>query len=182
MKVTKTFFNGEVKLITPKAHYDDRGFFMETYQYEKLTKYKLNTVFSQDNHSMSYHTGTIRGLHYQLPPMAQTKLVRVIRGAIFDVVVDIRKSSSTFGEWIGVELSSDNKKQLYIPKGFAHGFCTKMDNTEVIYKVDANYSRTLERGILWNDSNIGISWPKDNTILSDKDKNHPLLKDADVFV
>ncbi len=129
---------------------------------------------------LSVEIGVLRGLHYQLNPKAQTKLVRVVSGAIYDVAVDIRKKSSTFGQWVGVNLSEANKRQLLVPQGFAHGFCTTEPQTQVLYKVDEYYSPLHDRGILWNDPAIGIDWPTANPILSDKDQKHPLLKDAEV--
>ncbi|PEC56403.1 dTDP-4-dehydrorhamnose 3,5-epimerase [Bacillus cereus] len=180
MKIENTLFE-EVKIIHPQVFEDNRGFFMESYNASKLEGGGINYNFIQDNHSLSTEVGVIRGLHYQLSPKAQTKMIRVIRGAIFDVVVDIRKKSPTFGKWFGIELSSENKKQLLIPKGFAHGFCTLAPDTEVIYKVDELYSPELDRGIMWNDSEINIKWPTNNPILSIKDQKHPNLKDAEVF-
>ncbi|WP_042354040.1 dTDP-4-dehydrorhamnose 3,5-epimerase [Bacillus rubiinfantis] len=178
MNLIKTKFP-EAFLIEPKVHGDHRGFFMESYNHELLQKNDLNYTFIQDNHSLSQQAGTLRGLHYQLHPKAQTKLVRVTRGAIFDVIVDIRKNSPTFGMWQGFILSAGNKRQLLVPKGFAHGFCTLVENTEVQYKVDAYYSLEHDRGILWNDPHIAIDWPVTNPILSEKDTQHPLLADAD---
>ncbi len=153
---------------------------MESYNEQKYKDYGLDFQFTQDNHSLSTETGTIRGLHYQLTPKAQTKLIRVIRGAIYDVVVDIRKTSPTFGQWIGVILNEENKRQLLVPKGFAHGFCTLVKNTEVLYKVDNYYSHEHDRGIIWNDPELGIDWPTANPILSEKDQKHPRLKDAEI--
>lgn len=167
-------------LIEPMVHGDHRGFFMESYNQEKMKEQGFNIVFTQDNHSLSQEAGVIRGLHYQLNPKSQTKLVRVTSGAIYDVVVDIRKNSETFGQWIGIILSAYNKRQLLIPKGFAHGFCTLIPNTEVQYKVDEYYSPDHDRGILWNDPSLNIDWPVSNPILSDKDLNHPLLKEAEL--
>lgn len=179
MKVTKTKLEG-VLLIEPTVHGDHRGFFMESYNQQHFREYGVGTVFVQDNHSLSSEIGTLRGLHYQLNPKAQVKLVRVIAGAIYDVVVDIRKSSPTFGQWLGFELSEANKRQLFIPHGFAHGFCTTESNTEVLYKVDEFYSPAHDRGILWNDPALQIQWPADYPILSAKDQMHPLLKDAEM--
>lgn len=169
-----------VVVIDPMVHGDHRGWFTETYSTAFFKSEGLNLDFVQDNHSFSATKGTLRGLHYQMNPKAQTKLVRCTKGAIFDVAVDIRIGSSTFGEWFGLELSEQNKKQLLVPKGFAHGFMTITDNVEVQYKVDELYSPENDRGIIWNDPDIGIKWPIDiHPILSDKDKNAPLLKDAD---
>lgn len=177
MDISKTKLDG-VFIIKPPVYEDDRGFFMESYNAREFEKVNVNYNFVQDNHSLSSSKDTIRGLHYQLAPYSQTKLIRVIAGSIYDVVVDIRKNSSTFGHWNGVVLSKENKQQLLVPKGFAHGFCTLEPNTEVIYKVDAFYSPEHDRGIIWNDPAIGIEWPTNNPQLSDKDKKHPLLKDA----
>jgi dTDP-4-dehydrorhamnose 3,5-epimerase len=179
VKITETSLPG-VLLIEPKVFGDHRGFFMESYNKKLFAEYGLDFDFIQDNHSLSQQAGTIRGLHYQLNPKAQTKLVRVTRGAIYDVVVDIRKGSPTFGKWQGFILSADNKRQLLVPKGFAHGFCTLVENTEVQYKVDEYYSPEHDRGILWNDPALGIDWPTTNPILSDKDTKHPLLADAEI--
>jgi len=147
---------------------------------KKFSELGLHFQFVQDNHSLSAHPGVVRGLHYQNEPMAQTKLVRVLSGAIFDVAVDIRPGSPTFGQWVGVILSADNKRQLVVPRGFAHGICTLVPDTQIMYKVDQFYSAEHDRGILWNDPDIGIEWPVSNPILSDKDSNLPLLKHADI--
>ncbi|MFC5528985.1 dTDP-4-dehydrorhamnose 3,5-epimerase [Cohnella yongneupensis] len=168
-----------VKLIEPAVFEDNRGFFMESYNAERFAASGIPMTFIQDNHSLSVQVGVLRGLHYQLSPKAQTKLVRVTSGAIYDVVVDIRHGSPTFGQWEGFELSAANKRQLLVPAGFAHGFCTLMPNTEVQYKVDSLYSAAHDRGIAWDDPSIGIQWPTSEPILSDKDSKHPLLADAD---
>lgn len=179
MQVIRTKLDG-VFTIEPAVHGDSRGFFMETYNSAKFKEFKIDFPFVQDNHSLSAEPGVLRGLHYQLNPRAQTKLIRVIQGAIYDVAVDIRKSSPTFGQWVGVILSASNKRQLLVPQGFAHGFCTLVPNTEVIYKVDDYYSPEHDRGIVWNDPALGIDWPTSNPILSAKDQTHPLLKDAEI--
>nr|WP_210429626.1 dTDP-4-dehydrorhamnose 3,5-epimerase [Paenibacillus dendritiformis] len=166
------------KLIEPVVHGDHRGFFMESYHEERYQQAGINTTFIQDNHSLSQEAGVVRGLHYQLPPKEQSKLVRVLSGAIYDVILDIRQSSPTYGQWAGVILSEYNKRQLYVPKGFAHGFCTLVPKTQVFYKVDEYYSPELDKGIRWNDPELAIDWPVSEPILSDKDKNHPFLKDA----
>ncbi|WP_046216460.1 dTDP-4-dehydrorhamnose 3,5-epimerase [Paenibacillus wulumuqiensis] len=168
------------KLLDPVVHGDHRGFFMESYNETIMHDLGINYKFIQDNQSLSAEPGVLRGLHYQLNPKAQTKLVRVISGAIYDVIVDIRKDSPTFGQWQGFILSEYNKRQLLVPQGFAHGFCTIVPNTQVLYKVDEYYSPEHDRGILWNDPALGIDWPIDKPILSDKDTRHPLLKDADI--
>jgi dTDP-4-dehydrorhamnose 3,5-epimerase len=174
----------DVKLVTPKRIGDNRGFFSETYNATAFAAGGISTPFVQDNQSLSAEKGTIRGLHFQTEPFAQAKLVRVIKGAIFDVAVDIRKDSPSFGRHVSAILSEENWQQLYIPVGFAHGFCTLEPNTEVIYKVTNFYSAANDRGLLWNDPALGIDWPVDETgaVLSDKDKKHPALAAlSDVF-
>jgi dTDP-4-dehydrorhamnose 3,5-epimerase len=179
MNIVETKLKG-VFIIEPKVHSDNRGFFMESYNKGLFTQHKVNYNFVQDNHSLSVETGVIRGLHYQMNPKAQTKLVRVIAGAIYDVVVDIRSNSVTFGQWIGIILSESNKRQLLVPCGFAHGFCTIVPNTQVTYKVDEYYSPEFDRGILWNDPKLSIDWPTSNPILSEKDQKHPLFNEAEL--
>ncbi|MEK4438309.1 dTDP-4-dehydrorhamnose 3,5-epimerase [Paenibacillus sp. FSL K6-2862] len=179
MNVTPLNLQG-VCLIEPVVHADSRGFFMESYNREKLSKLGITQNFFQDNHSLSTEVGVLRGLHYQMNPRAQTKLVRVISGAIYDVIIDIRRNSPTFGQWEGLILSEYNHRQLLVPKGFAHGFCTLVPNTQVMYKVDEYYSPENDRGILWSDPALGIDWPTSSPILSDKDQRHPLLQDAEI--
>ncbi|MFT4412447.1 dTDP-4-dehydrorhamnose 3,5-epimerase [Fredinandcohnia humi] len=169
----------DVFIIEPVVHSDHRGFFMECYNRKAFRDIGIHVNFIQDNHSLSKEAGTIRGLHYQLQDKAQTKLVRVLHGAVYDVVVDIRKGSPTFGEWVGVILSEENKRQILVPKGFAHGICTLVTNTQILYKVDEYYSPEHDRGIYWNDPQLNIQWPVTTPILSDKDKNQPLLDHAD---
>lgn len=181
MNIQETRLEG-VYIITPDLFEDHRGFFMESYNKQKALSCGITCNFVQDNHSMSSEAGTLRGLHYQLNPKSQTKLVRVLSGAIYDVVVDIRHSSPTFGQWIGVELSDANKQQLLIPQGFAHGFCTITRNAQVFYKVDEYYALEYDRGIIWNDKDLGITWPIESPILSEKDKQHPILQNAEIFV
>lgn len=166
-----------VYLIRPTVHGDHRGFFTESYNERLFVQYGLRFSFVQDNHSLSRQTGTVRGLHFQLEPNAQTKLVRVLTGAIYDVAVDIRAGSSTFGQFVGAILSADNKRQLLIPKGYAHGFCTLVSDTQVFYKVDEYYSPEHDRGITWDDPDIGIDWPvtKAQAVLSAKDAALPGL-------
>ena len=178
MNVIKTKFEDAV-LIEPKVFGDHRGFFTESYNKEMFQQNGIDIDFIQDNHSLSQQPGTLRGMHYQLNNKAQTKLVRVTRGAIYDVIVDIRKGSPTYGEWQGFILSADNKRQLLVPKGFAHGFCTIVENTEVQYKVDELYSPEHDRGIAWNDPALNIDWPFNSPVLSDKDTKHPTLAEAD---
>jgi len=169
MKVTPSHI-ADVLLIEPEIFGDDSGFFFESFNQEnfkKVTGKKIN--FVQDNHSKSIK-GVLRGLHYQLPPKAQGKLVRVTQGEVFDVVVDLRQTSVTFGKWIGEILSAENKKQIWIPEGFAHGFLTLSDTAEFLYKTTNFYSLEHEHSIIWNDPNIGINWPDINIVLSAKDK------------
>ncbi len=178
MKVINTAIEG-ICIIEPQVFEDPRGWFMETYSKEKLAKQGIDTDFIQDNHSFSANRGTIRGLHFQINPKAQAKLVRCTRGRILDVAVDIRKGSPTYKKWVSVELSEENKKQLFIPKGFAHGFATLTDNVEIQYKVDEYYSPENDRSIRFDDPEINIDWGIENPILSEKDMNAPLLKDSD---
>lgn len=154
---------------------DGRGFFMRTYDLNAFNEAGLNKVWVQENHSLSTQSGVVRGLHFQLPPFAETKLVRCISGKVLDVFVDLRKGSPTFGKWDSIELSAENKKMIFIPRGFAHGFCTLTENSEVLYKVDNYYSKEQERGLIWNDTEIGIDWPEENPILSEKDKGNMKL-------
>ncbi|MFN4243330.1 MAG: dTDP-4-dehydrorhamnose 3,5-epimerase [Tepidisphaerales bacterium] len=174
----------DVKLITPKRFGDHRGFFAETYNRKLFAELGIPDEFVQDNHSLSREVGVVRGLHYQLHPFAQAKLVRVIRGAIYDVAVDIRRGSPTFGKWVGAELTADNFTQIYVPVGFAHGFVVRAPDTEVVYKVTAYYSPAHDRGIRWDDPDLAIDWglPPEKAVLSEKDRKHPQLKDAaDLF-
>lgn len=173
MHIEATELNA-VLIITPRVFQDARGFFFESYNQETWRGHGVNTVFVQDNHSCSTR-GTLRGLHFQLPPLAQVKLVRCVRGAIWDVAVDIRVGSPTFGRWAGVELSADNFRQLYIPAGFAHGFCVLSDEAEVLYKTSAVYSQPHERSIAWDDPQLAIAWPVAEPLLSDRDRAAPSL-------
>lgn len=172
----------EVIIFEPKVFGDDRGFFLESFNqkiFEDTTG--LKREFVQDNHSKS-SKGVLRGLHYQLPPMAQGKLVRVVQGEVFDVAVDIRKSSPTFGKWVGVHLSAENKRQLWIPEGFAHGFLTLSETAEFLYKTTNYYSPKDEGAIIWNDSDLAITWPEAGDILvSGKDQIAPTFKQAVYF-
>lgn len=171
----------DVILIKPTLIADERGFFLESYKKSVFFNNGICEEFIQDNHSKSSR-GVLRGLHYQLNPKAQAKLVRCVNGAIFDVAVDIRKNSPTFGKWVGYELTADNKQMLYIPGGFAHGFITLSDFAELLYKTTNEYSAIHDRGIKFDDPDIGIDWPKLDIqyILSAKDLNQPLLQDADI--
>lgn len=165
----------EVILIKPKVFEDDRGFFMETYKKEEFESAGIKGEFVQDNHSKSKY-GVLRGLHFQKEPYTQAKIVRCVRGEIYDVAVDLRRNSNTFGKYVSVNLSEDNKYQLYIPRYCAHGFLVLSDAAEVIYKVDNIYTPEYEAGIIWNDPDVAIPWPSDNPILSEKDQQLPTLK------
>lgn len=174
----------EVKVLVPRRFGDARGVFCETWSARKLESLGIRAAFVQDNHSISRHKGTVRGLHYQLPPFAQDKLVRVVRGSVLDVAVDIRRGSPTFGKFVADVLSLENWKQMWVPAGFAHGFVTLEDDSEVIYKVTNYYAPQHDRGILWNDPDIAVPWGVEAAaaILSDKDRKHPKLKEAaDLF-
>jgi dTDP-4-dehydrorhamnose 3,5-epimerase len=177
MKIHNTHMLGLI-LIEPKRFGDHRGFFAETYSRRTFASLGVDIAFVQDNHSLSAAVGTVRGLHFQAPPHAQAKLVRCGRGAIFDVAVDIRRGSPTYGKWAGFTLSADNGAQLYIPKGFAHGFVTLEADSEIVYKCSEYYSPEAEGALRWDDPDIGIEWPiKGNAILSEKDASAPLLAD-----
>ena len=165
----------DVKLVIPKHYSDERGYFLENFKESEFSANKINAKFVQDNVSFSTK-GVLRGLHYQIKPKEQAKLVSVISGEIFDVAVDIRKDSPTFGKWVGRIISEKNHEMLYIPEGFAHGFCTLSNTANVLYKVTNEYSPENEQGIIWNDPNVSISWPIKNLIVSEKDKKLPILQ------
>jgi dTDP-4-dehydrorhamnose 3,5-epimerase len=175
MEFIHTALSGVI-LIKPRVFLDERGFFLESYKKSEFLSNGIKEDFVQDNHSRSSY-GVLRGLHYQLDPYGQGKLVRCSYGSVFDVAVDIRKDSPTFGKWVGYELSAENKAMLYIPVGFAHGFLTLSQDAELLYKTTNEYSAMHDRGIKYNDPNIGITWPKLDIdfILSNKDQNQPLL-------
>lgn len=175
MKIIKTKLNG-VLIIEPDVFGDNRGFFMESWNKKKMEEVGLYYDFVQDNHSKSTVKGTLRGIHFQKGDKAQAKLVRCVKGVVLDVAVDLRKNSPTFKQWVGVELSAENKKQLLIPRGFGHGFLTLTDDVEFLYKADNYYTPEAECGIRWNDPDIGVEWGVENPILSEKDKINPLLK------
>jgi dTDP-4-dehydrorhamnose 3,5-epimerase len=166
-----------VVLVKPTRFGDARGYFVETYSRPAYAEFGVDTEFVQDNQSLSATPGTLRGLHFQKPPFAQAKLVRVLRGAIFDVAVDIRRGSPTFGRWCGATLTGDGGEQYFVPRGFAHGFVTLEPNTEVAYKVDNVYSAECDAGIAWNDPDVAVAWPwsADDVTLSAKDKDLPRL-------
>ncbi|WP_412551364.1 dTDP-4-dehydrorhamnose 3,5-epimerase [Shimia sp. MIT910701] len=179
MKVEQTPLAGVV-VITPARFGDTRGFFSESYSVKALADVGITIPFVQDNHSLSSAVGTIRGLHFQAPPHAQDKLVRCGKGALFDVAVDIRAGSPTFGLWYGTELSFENGRQLLVPAGFAHGFVTREPDTEIIYKCSDYYARETEGAIRWDDPDVGIDWGNvTDPVLSDKDAVAPSLKDLD---
>ena len=167
----------DIKILVPKRFRDDRGFFSETYNKRDFAEAGIELDFVQDNHSFSTQTGTVRGLHYQSPPYAQAKLVRAVRGAAFDVVVDIRKGSPTFGHWVGATISAENWHQILVPVGFAHGFSTLEPNTEIVYKASNFYSPEHDLGIFWNDPALAIDWPigNDQAVLSERDQRQPAL-------
>lgn len=167
-----------VILVTPRVFSDERGFFLETYKHADFAKAGIAETFSQDNHSRSLQ-GILRGLHYQKDPFAQGKLVRCIKGSIFDVAVDIRKGSPFFGKWVSAELNEDNQFMMYIPPGFAHGFLVLSAQAEVSYKCTIEYSPEHDRGIIWNDPDISIQWPASEPVLSHKDAEHPTFGNAD---
>ena len=175
MKVTPTSLP-DVRIIEPKAFEDRRGFFMETYHQRRYEQSNIDCIFVQDNLSHSVR-GILRGLHYQLQ-YPQAKLVQVIYGAIFDVAVDIRRGSPTFGKWIGAHISDKNRHQIFVPEGFAHGFCVLSETADVLYKCTDFYAPDDEGGILWSDPGIGIDWPINDPLLSDKDSQYPCLKDV----
>lgn len=173
----------DIILCKPAIYKDERGYFFESFKKDKFENFIGEAVnFCQDNEAKS-SKGVLRGLHYQLPPYAQAKLVRVIKGKVLDIAVDLRKNSATFGQFLSLELSEDNKEQLYIPKGFAHGYVVLSDEAVFSYKVDNYYNKKSERGIMYNDDDLQIDWklPLKELIISDKDKNQPIFKKADVF-
>ncbi|MBD3419508.1 MAG: dTDP-4-dehydrorhamnose 3,5-epimerase [Chitinivibrionales bacterium] len=178
MKFIDTKF-ADAWLIEPKVFKDNRGFFLETYAEKKFAERGIDAVFVQDNHSKSVALGVLRGLHFQVPPCEQAKLVRTTKGRILDVIVDIRIASPTYGHWQSFELTEENYHMLFVPRGFAHGFCTLAPDTEVQYKVDSPYAPTHDAGIRWNDPDLAIDWPIDNPVLSPKDALLPLHKDFD---
>ena len=167
----------EVVLIETQTSFDNRGFFMELYKTSEFVANGIPQTFVQDNYSHS-HRGVLRGLHYQQPPRAQGKLVMALKGEIFDVAVDIRTGSPTYGQWAGLVLSSERFRMLYVPAGFAHGFCVLSEEASVVYKVTEEYAPDLDRGIVWNDPDIGIQWPITEPTLSQKDAQLPLLSEA----
>ncbi len=162
----------EVLLLRPRYFHDERGYFVETYNKRAIAEADIAINFIQDNQSLSLQPGTVRALHFQVPPRAQAKLVRVLRGSIYDVAVDLRAGSPTYGTWVAEKLTAAGGEQLFVPQGFAHGFCTLESNTEVAYKVDDYYARDCEAGIIWNDPTLAIDWPvaEDKVVVSEKDR------------
>jgi dTDP-4-dehydrorhamnose 3,5-epimerase len=175
MEFVETSLKG-VYLFKPKVFRDERGFFLESYNKKVFAENGITADFLQDNHSLSLKKGTLRGLHFQLPPYEQAKLVRVTRGAIYDAIVDLRKNSPTFGKWEGFELSEKNFQMLFVPRGFAHAYQALEDNTEFMYKVDNYYSPEADSGIIWNEPDLNINWPLENPILSEKDSKLEYFK------
>ncbi len=178
MRVIETGMPG-LALLEPKVFRDERGFFLETYSEAAFAALGIHARFVQDNHAYSVSPGVLRGLHFQLPPFAQAKLVWVVRGSVLDVVVDLRRDSPSFGKHFSVELSAQNMLRLFVPRGFAHGYLTLAPDTEFLYKVDAPYAPQADAGILWSDPDLGIAWPEDEPVLSPKDRQLPRLKDFD---
>lgn len=176
MQTAPTAFPG-LLVLTPRVFQDARGFFLESYSRERFREAGVACEFVQDNHAYSRERGVLRGLHFQAPPHAQAKLVWVTRGAVFDVVVDLRAGSPAFGRWHGFLLTAQNFRRLFIPKGFAHGYVTLEPDTEFMYKVDAPYAPKSEGGLRWDDPDLGVEWPVADVLLSDKDKALPLWKD-----
>jgi dTDP-4-dehydrorhamnose 3,5-epimerase len=174
MKVVPTDTLPEVLVIEPRVHHDPRGFFVESYHAPRYREAGIDVTFVQDNQSRSVK-GTLRGLHWQVEPHAQAKLVRVVDGAILDVAVDVREDSPTFGRWAAVTLSSENFRQLFVPVGFAHGFLVLSERADIEYKCSDVYDPAAERGLMWNDPALGIAWPIDDPILSERDRTHPPL-------
>lgn len=179
MKVVVTEIE-DLFIIEPQVFGDNRGWFMESWSQKKMEEAGLFYNFVQDNHSFSAIKGTLRGLHFQKGSSSQAKLVRCVKGAVFDVAVDLRKNSKTYKKWVGCVLSEENKKQFLIPRGFAHGFLTLTDNVEFVYKADNYYDPQADRNIIWNDEEINIDWGIENPILSEKDKKAPKLSESDV--
>lgn len=177
MKLIETKLAG-VYIAEPKVFGDARGYFMESWSKRAFVQAGLDYDFVQDNHSYSAQRGTLRGIHFQRGDRAQAKLVRCVRGAVLDVAVDLRKSSPTYAQWVGVELSAENRRQLLIPRGFGHAFLTLTDDVEFLYKADNPYAPEADGGILWNDPEIGVEWGISAPILSEKDRKNPLLSDA----
>lgn len=178
MKISTTNLK-EVMIVEPDLFGDDRGWFFECYSKNKYKEIGIDINFVQDNHSFSAQKGTLRGIHFQNNPKAQSKLIRCTKGCVLDVAVDLRKNSATYKQWVAVKLSAENKKQLFIPKGFGHAFLTLTPDVEFQYKVDEYYSKENDRSIRFDDPELNIYWNIANPILSDKDKNAPLIKDSD---
>ena len=179
MQVTELALPG-VKIIEPTYFEDYRGYYCETYSQRTLAEYDITDEFVQDNHFLSLKRGTIRGIHFQNAPFAQSKLLRCVRGSLLDVAIDLRQNSPTYKKWVSVVLSAENRKQIYIPKGFGHACMALQDMTEGQYKVDCSYAPEYERAIAWDDPEIAVDWPDIKAIVSPKDKQAPLLRDCEV--
>lgn len=175
MNVTDAPIAG-LKIITPDKFDDNRGYFMKSFEKKVFAGQGIDFEITQVNHSFNLLKGTLRGMHFQIEPFAQEKLVFCIKGSVFDVAIDLRKDSQTYGKWFGLELSEENKQILYIPKGFAHGFQTLQDNTEFMYYLQGEYSKEHESGVLWNDPAFAINWPLQPTVVADKDSQWPLFE------
>ena len=176
MEITPLRLDGTYQIVLA-PHYDERGYFMRVWDEQLSRRHGLTTAWVQENQSLSHRKGIIRGLHFQKPPHAETKLIRVAAGAILDVFVDLRKGSPTYGQWDSLELSSENRRVVYIPRGFAHGFCTLTEEALVVYKVDAYYAPESEGGLRWDDEVLRINWPTRDPLVSDKDKRLPSFKE-----
>ena len=176
MKIKERKFKGVFEIMLA-PHLDERGFFMRTYDDKIFAEYSINREWVQENHSRSGKKGIIRGLHFQFPPFSETKLIRAVKGVVLDVFVDLRKGSPTFGLWDSITLSEDNNKCIFIPRGFAHGFCTLTESCDILYKHNNYYNPEFETGILWNDRHIGIEWPTRQPILSSRDRGFQTLKE-----
>jgi dTDP-4-dehydrorhamnose 3,5-epimerase len=177
VKLVEQFFDGAVKVIEPTLFKDNRGFFFENYSFKKLEELGITANFIQDNHSYSSEKYTIRGLHFQRGDMAQAKLVRVVMGSAIDYIVDMRDESKTFGQHVAIEINETNNYQIFIPRGFAHGFCTLTSDCHFLYKVDNYYSAEHNAGVIWNDPTVAIKWPISTPVLSEQDKKWPTLKE-----
>jgi len=176
VEITPLRLRGTYQIVLA-PHYDERGYFMRVWDEQLARQHGLTTAWAQESQSLSRRKGIIRGLHFQRPPHAETKLVRAAAGAILDVFVDLRKGSGTFGQWDSLELSGENHRMVYIPRGFAHGFCTLTEEALVVYKVDARYAPDSEGGVRWDDEDLRIKWPSGDPFVSDKDKRLPSFKD-----
>jgi dTDP-4-dehydrorhamnose 3,5-epimerase len=175
MKIIDTLI-ADLKIIEPDKFDDERGYFLKSFEKKALLEHGIDMEISQVNHSYNFLKGTLRGMHFQIEPFAEAKILFCSKGKIFDVAIDLRKDSLTYGKWFGIELSEENKKILYVPKGFAHGYQTQVDNTELLYFMSGEYSKEHESGVNWNDPAIGITWPLEPTVVADKDTQWPAFE------